>query len=53
MNKEDVAVVGGGSTGSSVAYHLAKAGHRVTLLEMDQIRLGYDEQVLGECEDPL
>ena len=40
MNKEDVAVVGGGSTGSSVAYHLAKAGHRVTLLEMDQIGSG-------------
>jgi len=37
LNKEDVAVVGGGSTGASVAYHLSKAGHRVTLIEMDQI----------------
>ena len=37
MNKEDVAVVGAGSTGASVAYHLSKAGHRVTLIEMDQI----------------
>jgi len=32
LNKEDVAVVGGGSTGASVAYHLSKAGHRVTLI---------------------
>ncbi len=37
MKTEDVAVVGAGSTGSSVAYHLAKAGHPVTLIEMDQI----------------
>ncbi|MDA4114852.1 MAG: FAD-binding oxidoreductase, partial [Thaumarchaeota archaeon] len=40
MIKEDVAVIGGGSTGSSAAYHLAKAGHRVTLFEMDQIGSG-------------
>ncbi|MGA2665095.1 MAG: FAD-binding oxidoreductase, partial [Nitrososphaerales archaeon] len=31
------AVVGAGSTGSSVAYHLARAGHPVTLLEMGQV----------------
>ncbi|MGD0637970.1 MAG: FAD-binding oxidoreductase [Nitrososphaerales archaeon] len=37
MNREDVAVVGAGSTGASVAYHLSKAGHRVTLIEMDQV----------------
>ncbi len=40
MNTDEVAVVGGGSTGASVAYHLAKAGHRVTLIEMDQIGAG-------------
>jgi sarcosine oxidase, subunit beta len=41
LNREDnVAVIGGGSTGSSAAYHLARAGHRVTLLEMDQVGSG-------------
>ena len=37
MKKDDVAVVGAGSTGASVAYHLARAGHSVTLIEMDQV----------------
>ena len=30
---EPLTVVGGGSTGSEVAVHLAKLGHRVTLVE--------------------
>src|SRR3954454_19592206 len=31
--KQDVVVIGGGVTGASAAYHLAKAGTAVTLVE--------------------
>jgi len=37
MAEADVTVVGGGILGLSTAYHLAKAGYRVALIEMDKI----------------
>ena len=33
MNVSDVAVIGAGAAGSAAAFHLAKAGHRVSVLE--------------------
>src|SRR5260370_31255690 len=36
----DVAVVGGGFTGASAAYHLARRGLQVVLLEADRIGNG-------------
>ena len=33
----EVAVIGGGVMGTSIAYHLAKRGTRVTLIERDQL----------------
>ena len=33
MSMTNVAVIGGGIAGSSAAYHLARAGHRVTLID--------------------
>ncbi|WP_217884364.1 NAD(P)/FAD-dependent oxidoreductase [Thioflexithrix psekupsensis] len=36
----DVAVIGGGMTGCSAAYHLAQAGHSIALLEAEKIGWG-------------
>jgi sarcosine oxidase subunit beta len=33
----EIAIIGGGVMGSSIAYHLAKRGARVTLIERDQL----------------
>ncbi len=33
MNRLDVLIIGGGAAGSSAAFHLATAGHKVTLIE--------------------
>jgi len=40
INEAEVAVVGGGIMGLSAAYHLAKLGVSVVLVEMDKIAAG-------------
>ena len=37
MNEKHVAVIGGGIVGASIAYHLSKAGLKVTLLERGRL----------------
>ncbi len=39
MTNRDVLIIGAGAAGSTTAFHLAKAGHKVTLLEKDSGRL--------------
>ncbi len=39
MNIKDVIVIGSGAAGSTAAYHLANAGHRVALVEKNSERL--------------
>ena len=36
----DTVVIGGGAVGTSIAYHLAKAGGNVTLLEKSELTAG-------------
>ena len=45
----DVAIVGGGIAGSSLAYALASAGRRVTVLESS---VEYEDRVRGETVMP-
>lgn len=49
----DVAVVGGGLLGCAVAYHLAKAGARVVLLEKDQLNRHASGQNAGSLHFQL
>ena len=39
MKTKDVLIIGAGAAGSTAAFHLAKAGHRVTLLEKNSGKL--------------
>ena len=36
MTLRDVVIIGAGASGSTAAFHLAKAGKTVTLLEMNE-----------------
>jgi menaquinone-9 beta-reductase len=49
MNVADVAIVGGGIAGSSLAYALASAGRAVTVLESSE---AYEDRVRGEAMMP-
>ncbi|HEY3504471.1 MAG TPA: FAD-dependent oxidoreductase [Actinocatenispora sp.] len=49
----DVAVVGGGLLGCAVAYHVAKAGARVVLLEKDQLNRHASGQNAGSLHFQL
>ena len=48
MNKNfDQIIIGGGVSGSSIAYHLSKRGKKVLLLEADQIAAGASSAAAG------
>jgi sarcosine oxidase, subunit beta len=53
----DVVVVGGGATGTSIAFHLAEAGVDVCLLERDSLSSGSTSRAAGgiraQFSDPL
>ena len=49
----DVIVVGGGVIGCSIAFHLAKAGVKVTLLERGQIGMEASNAASGVLSSPL
>ena len=55
--KADVVVVGGGITGTSIAFHLAEAGVDVCLLERDELASGSTSRAAGgvraQFSDPL
>ena len=53
MTDIDVAIVGGGLTGSASAYYLAEAGARVILLERGQINQGASGQNAGSLHFQL
>jgi digeranylgeranylglycerophospholipid reductase len=46
MDRFDALIVGAGPAGSTVAYGLARAGHRVLVLE-EHPRVGYPVQCAG------
>lgn len=48
----DVAIVGGGITGISTAYHLAKAGKKVAVLEAKQVGMGTTGSSTGNLYVP-
>src|SRR5438552_1495323 len=47
MASSDVVVVGGGVIGCSIAYHLAKRGASVTVLEREQLGIGSTKAAAG------
>jgi len=55
--RADVVVVGGGATGTSIAFHLAEAGVDVCLLERDSLSSGSTSRAAGgirtQFSDPL
>ena len=57
LKKADVVVVGGGITGTSIAFHLAEAGVDVCLLERDELASGSTSRAAGgvraQFSDPL
>lgn len=52
-NRTDVVVVGGGIAGTSTAYHLARAGMDVVLLERGRIGSGATAAAVGVLSPPL
>jgi len=56
-DRSDVVVVGGGATGTSIAFHLAEAGVDVCLLERDSLSSGSTSRAAGgirtQFSDPL
>jgi sarcosine oxidase, subunit beta len=55
--RADVVVVGGGATGTSIAFHLAEAGIDVCLLERDSLSAGSTSRAAGgirtQFSDPI
>jgi sarcosine oxidase subunit beta len=55
--RADVVVVGGGATGTSIAFHLAEAGVDVCLLERDSLSAGSTSRAAGgirtQFSDPI
>ena len=57
VERAEVVVIGGGATGTSIAFHLAEAGVNVCLLERDSLSSGSTSRAAGgirtQFSDPL
>ena len=47
VERAEVVVIGGGATGTSIAFHLAEAGVDVCLLERDSLSSGSTSRAAG------